>query len=63
MVGHRITPREYTPPTTYHKNTVETMSNVEIKHKLCKNVKGGCTKCGVYDTCRYGQEAAKRGLV
>lgn len=42
---------------------VESMSDIEIKHKLCKDVAGGCAKCGVYDACRYGQEAKRRGLV
>lgn len=42
---------------------VESMSDIEIKHKLCKDVRGGCKGCPVLDTCRYGQEADKRGLL
>lgn len=47
----------------YTRKTVETMTNVEIRHKLCRDVTGGCLGCGVLDACRYGQEAQKRGLL
>ena len=63
MTGHIIMGRA-TPAIKYQgKKTVETMTDVEIKHKLCKDVAGWCKACGVYDTCRYGQEADKRGLL
>lgn len=42
---------------------VESMSDIEIKHKLCKDVRGGCKGCPVLGTCRYGQEARRRELV
>ena len=59
----RIEPREAIRPSAYVRRTVETMSDAEIRNKLCVGVRGGCLKCGVYDVCRYGAEATKRGLV
>lgn len=47
----------------YPRRTVDSMSNVEIKNKLCRDVRGGCKRCPVLGTCRYGQEAEKRGLL
>jgi hypothetical protein len=65
MDGVKLTgaTREFTEPPKYPRKTVETMSNAEIKNKLCKDVRGGCRKCPVYDTCRYGPEANRRGLL
>lgn len=63
MTGHIIIGRP-TPTVRYQgKKTVETMTDVEIRHKLCMDVAGGCANCGVFDACRYGQEAKRRGLV
>ena len=59
----RVEPREFTPPSTYVRRTVETMSDREIRNKLCVGVRGGCKRCDVYDTCRYGREAMKRGML
>ena len=63
MTGHIVIGREFVEPAPYQKKTVETMSNAEIKNKLCRDVRGGCRKCPVYDTCRYGPEAERRGLL
>lgn len=63
MTGHIIMGRP-TPQIKHQgKKTVDTMTDVEIRHKLCRDVAGGCVKCGVFDACRYGQEAKRRGLV
>lgn len=63
MVGHMIMGRPIPEVSPYKKRTVETMTDSEIRHKLCKDVRGGCEKCEVAKQCRYGQEAKRRGLV
>ena len=61
MTGHVIIGRP-TPQIKHQgKKTVETMTDVEIKHKLCKDVY--CRDCDSYEFCRFGQEAKRRGLV
>ena len=62
MTGHVIVGRPEQKLGPYKKKTVETMTDSEIRHKLC-NVKGGCTRCEVFHSCRYGAEAKRRGLV
>ena len=65
MDGVKLTgaTREFAESPKYPRRTVESISNAEIKNKLCKDVRGGCRKCPVYDTCRYGPEANRRGLL
>lgn len=65
MDGVKLTgaTREFTNEPKYPRRTVEIMSNAEIKNKLCRDVRGGCRKCPVYDTCRYGPEANRRGML
>lgn len=63
MIGHIICGRP-TPEIRHQgKKTVECMTDIEIRHKLCKDVCGGCIECGVLDVCRYGQEAIRRELI
>ena len=52
---------QYTSSVKGRKN-VDTMSDAEIRNKLCK-VEGGCRACEVMDACRYGQEAIRRELI
>ena len=58
-----ITGRRVIGITPYRRRVVEEMTDAEIRNKLCKDVRGGCLKCPVYDTCRYGPEAERRGLL
>ena len=54
---------ESKPTDPYQKKTVDTMTDGEIKKKLCKDVKGGCVECPILTHCRYGAEATRRGLI
>ena len=55
-----IEPREYVPPNVYNKRTVESMSDRELRNNVCIGVAGGCEKCEVLPSCRYGAEWLKR---
>ena len=44
----------------YVKKPVEQLTDTELKHKICKDVRGGCEKCEVRGTCRYGTEWLRR---
>ena len=46
----------------YSKRIPETMSDSEIRNKLCFGVPGGCGKCVNIKVCLYGQEAIRRNL-
>lgn len=46
----------------YNKRTPGTMSDSEIRNKLCFGVPGGCGKCVNIKVCLYGQEAVRRNL-
>lgn len=57
-----VRPVEVHEGRDYQKKTVETMSDAEIREKLCI-VRGGCVKCECLTHCRYGREAIRRGVV
>ena len=44
--------------TVYVKKPVEQLTDTELKHKICKDVR--CAECEVRDTCRYGTEWLRR---
>ena len=46
----------------YNKRTPGTMSDSEIRKKLCFGIPGGCGKCENIKVCLYGQEAVRRNL-
>ena len=60
MTGVKVIEREVIRPT-YQRKVVDTMTDAEIKNKLCRDA--GCEGCEVFDSCRYGREAKKRGLL
>ena len=46
----------------YIKKTPETMSDAEIRNKLCLKVHGGCKFCDMLEYCKYGQQCIIRKL-
>lgn len=44
----------------YVKKPVEKLTDTELQHKICRDVRGGCAECEVRDTCRYGTEWLRR---
>ena len=48
------------PDWHYRKKTIETLTDKELKNKICQGVKGGCANCEVNAFCRIGKEAIRR---
>ena len=61
MTGHIICGKPAPKSRYQYKKTVDTMTDTEIRHKLCKGIH--CPKCESFEFCRYGKEAVRRELV
>ena len=49
-------------PPDYKPRTADTMSNAEIRRKLCFGTCEVCKGCEVLDYCQYGQEGIRRAI-
>lgn len=63
MVARNLTGAFISPKSDdkyYHRKDIKSLTNSELRNKLCDGYRSGCAKCEVNEWCLYGKEWIER---